>query len=129
LRLVWRYSWLRRSTSLSRSIVTFAIHHCHVNLPQTLTIEFNFERGGMDQSTRLTFLPAATNNRLIHSSDILSVDTTRKLFENLQSRYDYVLVDLTPLMPIVDTRATRAFVDCYVCVIEWGRRRFFSPEA
>ena len=24
-------------------------------------------------------------------------------------------------MPIVDTRATTAFVDCYVCVIEWGR--------
>jgi Mrp family chromosome partitioning ATPase len=57
----------------------------------------------------------------MHSSDILSADATRKLFENLQSRYDYVLVDLTPLMPIVDTRATRAFVDCYVCIIEWGR--------
>jgi len=74
-----------------------------------------------DQSTNLTFLPAGPNSRLMHSSDILSADATRKLFENLQSRYDYVLVDLTPLMPIVDTRATRAFVDCYVYVIEWGR--------
>src|SRR5215471_6360476 len=74
-----------------------------------------------DQSTNLTFLPAVTNNPRICSSDILSADATRKLFENLRSRYDYVLVDLTPLMPIVDARATTAFVDCYVCVIEWGR--------
>jgi len=74
-----------------------------------------------DQSTNLTFLPAVTNNPRICSSDILSADATGKLFENLRSRYDYVLVDLTPLMPIVDARATTAFVDCYVCVIEWGR--------
>jgi polysaccharide biosynthesis transport protein len=74
-----------------------------------------------DQSTNLTFLPAVTNNPRICSSDILSADATGKLFENLRSRYDYVLVDLTPLMPIVDTRATTAFMDCYVCVIEWGR--------
>jgi hypothetical protein len=74
-----------------------------------------------DQSTNLTFLPVVTCNRLLYPSDILSADATRKLFENLQSKYDYVLVDLTPLMPIVDTRATRAFVDCYVCVIELGR--------
>jgi polysaccharide biosynthesis transport protein len=73
-----------------------------------------------DQSTNLTFLPAVTNNPRTCSSDILSADATRKLFENLQSKYDYVLVDLAPLMPIVDTRATQAFVDCYVCVIEWG---------
>jgi polysaccharide biosynthesis transport protein len=74
-----------------------------------------------DQSTNLTFLPAVTNNPRICSSDILSADAIGKLFENLRSKYDYVLVDLTPLMPIVDTRATTAFVDCYVCVIEWGR--------
>jgi Mrp family chromosome partitioning ATPase len=76
-----------------------------------------------DQSTNLTFLPAVTNNPRICSSDILSADATAKLFENLRSRYDYVLVDLTPLMPIVDTRATTAFMDCYVCVIEWGRTK------
>jgi polysaccharide biosynthesis transport protein len=74
-----------------------------------------------DQSTNLTFLPAVTNNPRICSSDILSADATAKLIENLRPRYDYVLIDLTPLMPIVDTRATTAFVDCYVCVIEWGR--------
>ena len=74
-----------------------------------------------DPSTNLTFLPGVTNNQRICSSDILSADATRKLFDDLQSNYDYVLIDLTPLMPIVDTRATTGFVDCYFCVIEWGR--------
>ena len=35
-------------------------------------------------------------------------------------KYDYVIVDLSPLLPVVDTRATSGFVDAYICVTEWG---------
>jgi succinoglycan biosynthesis transport protein ExoP len=107
-----------RNPSLSRKLTPNADNGILDVIAGRITLK---EAVWTDQSTNLTFLPAATNNRRIHSSDILSADATRKLFENLQSKYDYVLVDLTPLMPIVDTRATRAFVDCYICVIEWGR--------
>jgi polysaccharide biosynthesis transport protein len=107
-----------RNPSLSRKLAPNADHGILDVIAGRITLK---EAVWTDQSTNLTFLPAGTNSRLMHSSDILSADATRKLFENLQSRYDYVLVDLTPLMPIVDTRATRAFVDCYVYVIEWGR--------
>jgi polysaccharide biosynthesis transport protein len=107
-----------RNPSLSRKLAPNADHGVLDVIAGRITLK---EAVWTDQSTNLTFLPAGPNSRLMHSSDILSADATRKLFENLQSRYDYVLVDLTPLMPIVDTRATRAFVDCYVYVIEWGR--------
>jgi polysaccharide biosynthesis transport protein len=107
-----------RNPSLSRKLAPNADHGILDVIAGRITLK---EAVWTDQSTNLTFLPAGTSGRLMHSSDILSADATRKLFENLQSRYDYVLVDLTPLMPIVDTRATRAFVDCYVYVIEWGR--------
>ena len=37
--------------------------------------------------------------------------------------YDYVVVDLSPLAPIVDVRATTHLVDSYIFVIEWGRTK------
>src|SRR5262245_52458298 len=107
-----------RNPSLSRKLAPNADHGILEVIAGKMTLK---NAVWTDQSNNLTFLPAGTNTRVIHSSDILSADATRKLFENLRSRYDYVLVDLTPLMPIVDTRATTAFVDWYVFVIEWGR--------
>jgi succinoglycan biosynthesis transport protein ExoP len=107
-----------RNPSLSRKLTPNADHGILDVIAGRMTLK---NAVWTDQSTNLTFLPAVTYKRLIYSSDILSADATRKLFENLQSRYDYVLVDLTPLVPIVDTWATRAFVDCYIFVIEWGR--------
>jgi polysaccharide biosynthesis transport protein len=107
-----------RNPSLSRRLAPNADHGILEVIAGKMTLK---NAVWTDHSNNLTFLPAGTNTRVIHSSDILSADTTRKLFENLRSRYDYVLVDLTPLMPIVDTRATTGFVDCYVFVIEWGR--------
>src|SRR6516225_1411238 len=107
-----------RNPSLSRRLAPNADHGIIEVIAGKMTLK---NAVWTDQSNNLTFLPAVINTRVIHSSDILSADKTRNLFENLRSRYEYVLVDLTPLMPIVDTRATTGFVDCYVCVIEWGR--------
>jgi succinoglycan biosynthesis transport protein ExoP len=73
-----------------------------------------------EMSTNLTFLPVATKTCIEHSSEILAAAATKGLFEDLQSNYDYVIVDLPPLMPVVDTRTTTWFVDSYVCVTEWG---------
>lgn len=77
----------------------------------------------VDASTNLALLPVAIKTRLANSSEVLAAESTQKLFSNLRSKYDYVVVDLAPLMPIVDTRATSAFVDSYICVIEWGCTR------
>ena len=74
-----------------------------------------------DPSTNLTFLPASIKTRVVNSCEFLAADATKALFENLRSNYDYVLVDLSPLVPVVDTRATSGFVDSYICVTEWGR--------
>jgi polysaccharide biosynthesis transport protein len=76
-----------------------------------------------DPSTRLTFLPSELKMRVAHSSDILAADATKELFRALRTEYDYILVDLSPLMPIVDVRATTGFVDSYICVTEWGRTK------
>jgi polysaccharide biosynthesis transport protein len=35
--------------------------------------------------------------------------------------YDYIVLDLPPLGPVVDARAVAARVDAFVFVVEWGK--------
>jgi polysaccharide biosynthesis transport protein len=76
-----------------------------------------------DHQTGLAFLPAVVRTRTPHSSDILASDAFAQLVERLRNSYDFVVIDLSPLAPIVDVRATTHFIDSYLFVIEWGRTR------
>jgi succinoglycan biosynthesis transport protein ExoP len=76
-----------------------------------------------DPRTNLAFLPSAKKTHLFHTSEILSSEQTGKLFDKLRASYDYVIVDLPPLAPIVDVRATTPLIDCFILVVEWGRTR------
>jgi succinoglycan biosynthesis transport protein ExoP len=76
-----------------------------------------------DPKTNLALLPAAKRAPLFHTSEILSAEQTRKLLDKLRASYDYVIVDLPPLAPIVDVRATAPLVDCFILVVEWGRTK------
>ena len=70
--------------------------------------------------TNLAFLPATEKSGLLETSEILASGATKKLFEQLRLSYDYIVVDLPPLAPIVDVRATGGLVDFYFLVVEWG---------
>jgi len=72
-----------------------------------------------DTATGLDFLPGR-RGALANTSDILSTNETKKLFDQLRATYDYVIVDLPPLAPIIDVRATTALIDSFVLVVEWG---------
>jgi len=69
----------------------------------------------------MAFLPAPSRMRVAHSSENLASGNMKKLFEKLRYTYDYVIVDLPPLAPLVDVRATTHLVDSYILVVEWGR--------
>jgi polysaccharide biosynthesis transport protein len=76
-----------------------------------------------DEQTKLAFLPIFREGRLAHTNEILASDAFKKLIDTLQKQYDYVVVDLPPLAPVVDARATTSVIDAYLYVIEWGRTR------
>ncbi len=78
--------------------------------------------------TNLSFLPVIANNRLVNSHDILTSEATNALFNKLRNKYEYVIVDLSPLAPIVDARTTTQFIDSYILVIEWGKTRVEDVE-
>jgi capsular exopolysaccharide synthesis family protein len=76
-----------------------------------------------DPTTNLAFLPAVRRTDLLHSSELLSTDSMHKLFDRLRASYDYVIVDLPPLTPLVDVRATTQLIDHFSLVVEWGHTK------
>jgi succinoglycan biosynthesis transport protein ExoP len=76
-----------------------------------------------NETGTLTFLPGVINQRLAHTTEILASPRATALMEMLREQYDNVVVDLSPLTPVVDVRATAQLIDAYVLVVEWGRTR------
>lgn len=74
----------------------------------------------MDPTSGLRFLPAGEINELMHTNEILGSQKLKNLIENLRKSYHYIIIDLAPLAPVVDTRTTTSYIDSYVFVVEWG---------
>jgi succinoglycan biosynthesis transport protein ExoP len=81
-----------------------------------------------DPTTSLAFVPMVAKTRLSHTNEILASAGMKKLIDALREVYDYVLIDLPPLTPVVDVRSTNQIVDSYLLVIEWGRTNVEAVE-
>ncbi|HMF49021.1 MAG TPA: CpsD/CapB family tyrosine-protein kinase, partial [Candidatus Saccharimonadales bacterium] len=82
-----------------------------------------------DPATSLAFVPMVARTRLSHTNEILASAGMKKLIDALCGVYDYVLIDLPPLAPVVDVRSTNQFVDSYLFVIEWGTTSVETVES
>jgi polysaccharide biosynthesis transport protein len=71
-----------------------------------------------DAATQLDFLPVGEH--VAHATEFLASKAAKSLFDTLQVKYDYVIVDLAPLVASMDVRATSHFIDSYLLVVEWG---------
>jgi succinoglycan biosynthesis transport protein ExoP len=82
-----------------------------------------------DPVTRMEFLPARSADApLANSYEILAAESIKRTFEELRTKYDWIVVDLSPLAPVVDARATTQFIDAYVLIVEWGRTKIDVVE-
>jgi succinoglycan biosynthesis transport protein ExoP len=81
-----------------------------------------------DHVTGFEFLPAVLRSRLPHSSEILASQATKTLFASVREIFDYIIVDLSPLAPVVDVRVVTPLVDSFVFVAEWGRTKVDVAE-
>ena len=79
-----------------------------------------------DPTTNMEFLPAGASVR--SASEVLASDAAKSLFDKLQIEYDYVIVDLPPLIAGVDVRATSDLIDSYLLVVEWGATKIDAVQ-
>jgi succinoglycan biosynthesis transport protein ExoP len=73
-----------------------------------------------DSKLKFDFLPSSTQIRPSNSSDILNSPAMKDMLTAARSEYDYILVDLPPILPVVDVKATAHLLDAFVFVVEWG---------
>jgi polysaccharide biosynthesis transport protein len=81
-----------------------------------------------DTASGLRFLPAVVKSRLAHTHEILGAMATKDFFQRLREHFDYVIVDMSPLAPVVDVRTATHLVDSFVFVVEWGRTKIDVAE-
>jgi polysaccharide biosynthesis transport protein len=73
-----------------------------------------------DPHFKFDFLPASTRIEFSNSSDVLNSRSVKEMLKRARSNYDYVLVDLPPILPVVDVKAAAQLFDAFVMVVEWG---------
>jgi polysaccharide biosynthesis transport protein len=79
-----------------------------------------------DATTNMAFLPAG--RYVPNASEMLASTNAKLLFDMLQIKYDYVIVDLSPLSAGVDVRATASLIESYVLVIAWGTTKIDAVQ-
>jgi succinoglycan biosynthesis transport protein ExoP len=73
-----------------------------------------------DEKLKFDFLASSTRIRPSNSSDILNSPAVKQMLKTAANDYDYVIVDLPPILPVVDVRAVAHLFDAFVLVVEWG---------
>ncbi|MEK1886004.1 MAG: polysaccharide biosynthesis tyrosine autokinase [Phyllobacterium sp.] len=74
----------------------------------------------IDNKTKLAIIPSVLHRNLPHSSEILSSQGMKKLVDEARSIFEYIIIDLPPLGPVVDAKAFAPMADGFVMVAEWG---------
>ena len=107
-----------RNPSLTRSVAPDATS----GIVELVAGEASFEDlVWNDRSTQMAFLPAIPWAGSPDPPTILASLALKRIFDELRKQYDFVIVDLSPITPMIDVCAATEFIDSYVLVIEWGR--------
>jgi polysaccharide biosynthesis transport protein len=73
-----------------------------------------------DHSTGMQFVPVKLKRGLQHTNEFMASDAMKVWISQLRQHYDYIIVDLPPLAPVVDVRSSAHLMDSIVLVVEWG---------
>jgi polysaccharide biosynthesis transport protein len=73
-----------------------------------------------EDDSGLRFLPSVVKKRIFDSQVLLASKEMEQLLADAAAAFDYVIVDLPPLGPVIDVRGISRFFNGFVFVVEWG---------
>jgi succinoglycan biosynthesis transport protein ExoP len=76
-----------------------------------------------DASSGFAFLPGVLQGLKARPEELLETPALLDVLKVLRQRYDYVIVDLPPMFPMLDVSMTDRFIESYIVVVEWGSSR------
>lgn len=107
-----------RHPMISRSLVP----HASVGMTEMLTGSAEVaEAFHFDDKSGLHMLPVGKPGNVANASDLLSSQAFANFLSHAQTQYNYIVIDLPPIAPVVDARAVAPLVDAFIFVVQWGR--------
>ena len=96
--------------------------HADAGLLQVATGEVTLERALLvDPSTGLTILPSAAVNDVDAITELMFSERITDILDHLRQRYELIIIDSPPLVPLVDGRALAELADRIVLAIAWDQ--------
>ena len=78
----------------------------------------------------LDVLPCALSTRLPNAAELLGSPEMEQLLAAARKTYDYIVIEIAPIMSVVDIKMIERFVDRFIFVVEWGQtKRSLVQEA
>jgi succinoglycan biosynthesis transport protein ExoP len=81
------------------------------------TIVSKRQRSGLD------VLPCVLSTRLPNAADLLGSFEMEQLLAATRKTYDYIIVEIAPIMSVVDVKMIERFIDRFIFVVEWGKTK------
>jgi len=78
---------------------------------------YKMERSGLD------FLPCALSKRIANAAELLGSAQMEKLLDAARAAYDFVIIEVPPIMSVVDIKTIERYIDKFIFVVEWGKTR------
>lgn len=104
--------------SLTRELAPNAKTGLVEALSDPRSFEYQVQRS---KETGLDFLPSIFASRMVNSADIVASKAMADLLALLREHYEYIVIDLAPVMPVADSKAVSFLIDAMVYVVEWGK--------
>jgi succinoglycan biosynthesis transport protein ExoP len=73
--------------------------------------------------SRLDVLPCVLSGRLPNAAELLGSPQMEQLLAAARGSYDYVIVEVPPIMSVVDIKVVERLIDRFIFVIEWGQTK------
>jgi polysaccharide biosynthesis transport protein len=71
----------------------------------------------------LHVLPCPAAGRIPNAAELLGSAKMEKLMLAARNGYDYIIVEIAPVMSVVDLKMIERFIDGFIFVVEWGQTK------
>ena len=75
------------------------------------------------QRSGLHVLPCVAPARIPNSAELLGSPMMAQLLSVARKSYDYIIIEIAPVMSVVDVKMIERFIDQFVFVVEWGETK------
>ena len=75
------------------------------------------------QRSGLDVLPCALSIRVPNAAELLGSPKMEQLLLAARKAYDYIIIEIAPIMSVVDIKMIERFIDSFVFVVEWGQTK------